>query len=89
MNRCFAHRGFFNERSCRTLFVDSEIPTRNTGTAQTKAVTVSGWLALEPVLLLSLTGLDVVMPFTTKQATNNLPARHNTEENFSHHHDVL
>ena len=32
------------------------------------------------VLRLSLTGKDVVMPITTKQATNNLPARHNVEE---------
>ena len=41
-----------------------------------------GGLHLSLVLLLSLTGLGVVMPFTTKQATNNLPARHNVEENF-------
>ena len=34
------------------------------------------------VLLLSLTGKDVVIPITTKQATNNLPARHIVEENF-------
>ena len=33
-------------------------------------------------LVQSLTGKDVVMPITTKQATNNLPARHNVEENF-------
>ena len=40
-----------------------------------------GGLHLSLVLLLSLTGKDVVMPITTKQATNNLPARHNVEEN--------
>ena len=32
------------------------------------------------ILVLSLTGKDVVMPITTKQATNNLPARHNVGE---------
>ena len=28
--------------------LESEVPTRNTGTAQTKTGLVSGWLALEP-----------------------------------------